>query len=81
MTIIFNISHFSKPRSYPLPPGLTVRYDSPRLMGVQQSAMPPCFGALHCAVVQGAGSLSRPGRGGKAGERASNPEVSVVGFR
>ena len=32
MTIIFNISHFSKPRSYPLPTGLTIRHGSPRLM-------------------------------------------------
>ena len=39
-------------------------------MGVQQSAVPPCFGALYCAVVQGSGSLSRPEarrQGGGAG--------------
>lgn len=49
-------------------------------MGVQQSAVPPCFGALHCAVVQGFGSLSRPGRGGKAGERAFTQEVLRCGL-
>lgn len=57
-----------------------MRRDNPRLMGIRLSAVPPCFGALQCAVVQGFGSLSRPGRGGKAGERAFNQEVFRCGL-
>ena len=48
--------------------------------GYPSSAVPPCFGALHCAIVQGFGSLSRPGRGGKAEERAFTQEVSRDGL-
>ena len=81
MTIIFNISHFSKPRSYPLPTGLTVRRDGPRLMGVGSPLCHRASGRCIVRLCKAFGLLSRPGRGGKAGERASNPEVSVVGFR
>lgn len=38
--------------------------------GVRQSAVPPCFGALHCAVVQGFGLTLAPRswrQGGGAG--------------
>ena len=49
-------------------------------MGARLSAVPPCFGVLHCAIVQVFGLLSHPGRGGKAGERASNQEVFRCGL-
>ncbi|WP_330942102.1 hypothetical protein [Bacteroides sp. MSB163] len=42
----------------------------PRLMGVRQSAVPPCFGVLHCAIVQGFGLTLAPRswrQGGGAG--------------
>jgi len=81
MTIIFNISHFSKPRSYPLPTGLTVRRDGPRLMGVGSPLCHRASGRCIVRLCKVFGLLSHPGRGGKAGERASNPEVSVVSFR
>ncbi len=81
MTIIFNISHFSKPRSYPLPTGLTIRHGSPRLMSASSPLCRRASGRCIVRLCKAFGLLSRPGRGGKAGERASNPEVSVVGFR
>ena len=42
--------------------------------------MPPCFGVLHCAIMEGYGQLSHPGRGGKAGERAFIREVFRCGL-
>lgn len=47
--------------------------------GWQCSAVPPCFGALRLGVLGGPAGLSRPGRGGKAVERAAVPRLFRCG--
>ena len=81
MTIIFNTAGFLQPRSYPLPPGLTVRRGCPRLMGV---SLPLCRRASGCCIVRlwrVVANSRTPVVAARRGSGRLFGRFSVVGFR
>lgn len=81
MTIIFNTAGFLQPRSYPLPPGLTVRCGCPRLMGV---SLPLCRRASGCCIVRlwrVTANSRTPVVAARRGSGRLFGRFSVVGFR